>query len=399
MKALRGFTMTALVVSMLPAAAGQNASVQAPSILQPGALVPMFEDLYRLTSAGSSIPIHILQFGDSHTAADEWTGRLRSLLKDRFGDGGSGFSPVAQPFRGFRRFDVQGGGTSGWQPEGLRPGLGDGYLGLSGIASSTRLRDQSVFIETECDRLEIQFLRQPAGGDVALYDYDQLIGRFSTEGELGPGFMDYDTAPGLHRFLLRTLTSRPVRLFGWVGDKRKGITYEATGINGVEASSILHWNEATFATYLRRRNPGLVVLEYGTNEAANEALSREKYRSIFSEVLRRFRRAAPGSAILVLGPPDSWSNRDGKWQPLPSIERVITAQKAASRDNGCVFWDTRQRMGGPGSMRDWVNSGMAQRDYIHFTSSGYHRLAAMLFDDLMKLYGMYVKVRLQIVDS
>src|ERR1017187_8870364 len=37
----------------------------------PGALVPFFEQLVRLGAAADKTPVHIIQFGDSHTAADE----------------------------------------------------------------------------------------------------------------------------------------------------------------------------------------------------------------------------------------------------------------------------------------------------------------------------------------
>ncbi len=35
--------------------------------------------------------LHFVQIGDSHTAADFFTGKLRSLLQQRFGDAGIGF--------------------------------------------------------------------------------------------------------------------------------------------------------------------------------------------------------------------------------------------------------------------------------------------------------------------
>src|SRR5580698_8849556 len=62
------------------------------ALRQPGALAPVFEQLMRLNTGQSHDPVHILHFGDSHTAADEWTGGLRDLFQQRFGDGGSGFS-------------------------------------------------------------------------------------------------------------------------------------------------------------------------------------------------------------------------------------------------------------------------------------------------------------------
>jgi GDSL-like Lipase/Acylhydrolase family len=362
------------------------------TIEQPGALVPFFERLYHL-SAGDSAAVHIVHFGDSHSAADDWTAELRRMLKERFGDGGSGFSLAGKPFPGYRRFDVQGGGSTGWHADGLRPASGDGYFGLGGISSSTRIEGQSIFIETECDLLEIDYLQQPDGGDLALYDRDRLLQKFSTKGEVGPGFALYQPVKGTHRFVLKTLSAKPVRLFGWVADKDSGVTYETLGINGAEASVILRWDENMLATYLRRRDPGLIVLAYGTNEAISGGWTSEKYQAMFSNVLLRIRRAIPNASILILGPPDSWSSYDGSRRPAPGVDRIISAQKAACREIGCAFWDTRERMGGAGSMRDWVQSGFAQHDYIHMTNTGYRRLGTVLFSDIMRQYELFKKVR------
>ena len=41
----------------------------------PAALIPFFEQLYRLQAGKASNPVRILHYGDSHTAADEWTRR------------------------------------------------------------------------------------------------------------------------------------------------------------------------------------------------------------------------------------------------------------------------------------------------------------------------------------
>jgi lysophospholipase L1-like esterase len=361
---------------------------------QPGALVPAFEQLFRLSSKSPSAPpVHIIHFGDSHTAADDFTGGIRDLLKARFGDGGSGFSLAGHPFLGYRRFDVHGGGTPGWQSEGLRSASGDGFFGLGGVSISTSHPGQSVYLDTECDHLEIDYLQQPGGGDLALYDYDERLEQFSTAGELGAGFLQYQATPGPHRYGLRTLTSRPVRLFGWVADRQAGVTYEALGINGAEAGVILRWDQDMLATYLQRRNPGLIVLAYGTNEASDPNWSQEPYQSMFSALLQRLRRAAPAASILVLGPPDRWYRNRSAFRPYPGIDWVIAAQQSACRENACTFWDTRARMGGKGSMRDWVTAGLAQGDHVHFTSAGYRRLAGVLFADIMGQYDTYKKTR------
>ena len=367
-------------------------------IAQPGALVPVFEQLLRLGTDQDKTPVHILHFGDSHTAADDWTGGLRDLFKEMFGDGGSGFSLAGHPFPGYRRFDARGGGTTGWQSQGLRSGAGDGYFGLGGVSISTERAGQSVYIDAECDFLEIEYLQQPGGGDLALYDYEQRLEEFSTDGETAPGFVRYQIPAGLHRFTLKTLGARPVRLFGWVADKSAGVTYEALGINGAEASVMLRWDENMLATYLQRRNPGMIVLAYGTNEASDPNWNPESYQAMFSALLERLRHAAPAASILVLGPTDRWYRYRGVLRPLPGIEDIIAAQQTACRENACAFWDARERMGGKGSMREWVYAGLGQGDYVHFTSAGYRRLAAVLFEDILQQYQTYRKTRLEITD-
>ena len=366
---------------------------------QPGALVPLFEGLYRLGGAGDRAPVHIVHFGDSHTAADEWTGGLREQFQQRFGHGGSGFSLAGHPFLGYRRFDARGGASADWKSEGLRSASGDGYFGLGGVSIATDRAGQTVFLDADCDSLEIDYLQQPGGGRLALYDGDQLVDQISTEGELGPGAASFHPAPGQRRFTLRTLDSQPVRLFGWAADKAAGVTYEALGINGAEAGVMLKWNQAMLAAYLQRRNPGLIVLAYGTNEASDPYWRRESYSAMLSTLLDRLRRAAPAASILILGPTDRWYRVQGTWRPYAGVDSIVAAQRTVAREHGCAFWDARRRMGGDGAMRDWVYAGLAQGDYVHFTAAGYRRLADALFADLMRQYEDYSKVRTEAPDQ
>jgi lysophospholipase L1-like esterase len=337
-----------------------------------------------------------LHFGDSHTAGDEWTSALRGLFQRRFGDGGSGFSLAGVPFAGYKRFDAPGGWSTGWKAAGLHSVAGDGYLGLGGVSIATDRPGESVFLQTDCDFLEIYYLQQPKGGSVALYADGSLIEEFSTAGDLLPEARSFTIPPGNHRFLLKTRNAGAVRLFGWVADKRQGVTYEALGLNGVRASVMLNWNEQMLRTYLQRRDPALIVLAYGTNEAV-ALQSAERYQEMFSTLLGRLRRIVPEAAILVIGPPDIHPRTQEGSQLAVSLERVILAQKMASRANKCAFWDLQQHMGGSGSIREWMTNGLAQKDYVHFSAAGYRRIADALFADLMRYYEAYERVRLELL--
>jgi hypothetical protein len=186
-----------------------------------------------------------------------------------------------------------------------------------------------------------------------------------------------------------------VRLFGWVLQKRTGVTYETLGINGAQADLVASWDEATFGPQLQRRDPALIVFAYGTNEAVSPHFTPQGYRTAFSEALARLRRASATASILVVGPPDCWLKRKGQLLAFPHIEQVIDIQRAVASEQRCAFWDWRRRMGGEGSKQRWVTAGLAQVDYVHFTSTGYQLIGNTLCADLMDLYNIFVSVRNQ----
>jgi len=364
------------------------------NVENPGSLVPFYEQLYREKTGQSHGAVHILHFGDSHTAADEWTGSLRDLFQASFGDGGPGFSLAGHPFRGYRRFDVSGGGSSGWHTEGLARAEGDGFYGLGGVSISTDRPGETAYISAECNLLEVFYLQQPGGGSLAFYDNGERTAEIATNGEAGPGYFSYKPSPGTHSFELRTVENAPVRLFGWAADRARGVTYEALGINGAEAAVIFKWDEKTLASNLEHRNPALIVLAYGTNEAGSPSWDYDSYERMFSSLLARLRQYAPTASILVVGPPDRYYRlRRGPMQPLEKVTDIIAAQREACRENGAAFWDTRTRMGGKGSMRQWVTAGLAQHDYVHFLGQGYRLLGNTLFKDVMRNYDDFVKAR------
>jgi len=89
-----------------------------------------------------------------------------------------------------------------------------------------------------------------------------------------------------------------VRLFGWVTEEDRGVTYETLGLSGAQASHMFRWGEAMLAGNIARRNPALIVLAYGTNDATNPQWTEESYREMFSKLLQRLRQDAPAASIL-----------------------------------------------------------------------------------------------------
>jgi lysophospholipase L1-like esterase len=259
--------------------------------------------------------------------------------------------------------------------------------------------DQAVYVEADASQFELFYYQQPGGGALELSDNGVPVERISTDGEPGPEYYHFDATPGPHRLELDTLDTAPVRLFGWVAEKPTGVTYETLGINGAQASMVLDWNEPTLVSNIERRNPALIVLSYGTNEAGRHDWTVESYRALFSQVLDRFRAAAPTATILVIGPPDREQHTRKGWQPLRMLDTIVEAEREAALAHGCSFWDARAKMGGKGSMMEWVRAGMAQYDHVHFTGPGYHMLGDAVFRDLMSQYDLFLKARQGIVSA
>jgi lysophospholipase L1-like esterase len=358
------------------------------------ALIPFFEQLYRHQRGEMEGPVRILHYGDSHTAADEWTGEMRARFQERFGNGGSGYSLAGRPYNGYRRLDLRSGSTRGWHSDGLAGRQGDGIYGLGGISMTTSSPREAVYLEADASSFELFFYRQPGGGSLQLYDNGAPLEQVSTDGEPGAGYYRVDATPGPHKFEVETLARAPVRLFGWVAENPTGVTYETLGINGAEASIILNWDETTLRSNIQRRDPALIVLAYGTNEAGHKDWNFENYHEMFARLIAGLRAAAPAATILVIGPPDRQQRvRNRSWVTLDKLDMIVDAQRQAAYEAGCPFWDLRAKMGGKGSIAQWVSAGMAQSDHVHFTGPGYRMLGDAVFRDLMSQYEIFLKAR------
>jgi len=371
-----------------------------PGLMEnPAALIPFFEQLYRLERNESSDVLRVFQYGDSHTAADEWSGTVRYLLQARFGDGGNGFSHAGRPWLGYRRLDLKSWNSNGWYSDGLVGRDGDGLYGLAGVSMSTERSGEMVNLQTEAERAEFHYLRQPGGGRVEISDNGAVVDVIDTDGPGMPMIHKLPLSPGAHLLNARTLDRKPVRLFGWVTENARGLTWEMMGINGAQASIGLKWEDAGLAPVYQHHAPGLIVLAYGTNEARNKDWTFESYRDMFVALLDKYRRLAPTASILVIGPPDHQIRTRGGWAPHEKIDLILEAQRAACKARGAAFWDVRDRMGGKGAMRQWVYAGMAQGYYVHFTSPGYRLLGAALYKELMGQFATFAKVRRETMDS
>jgi lysophospholipase L1-like esterase len=344
----------------------------------------------RKDGAAPTNTLRVLQWGDSHTAADMFTGEARRLFQDQFGDGGIGFAYTGHPFAGYRIFGSKHGQSARWKTQGNHfLDLGDGELGMGGISISATRPGEWVSLDASCTGLDLEFLAQPGGGSLSFTDNGGDPIEVNTAADAtGPGSFHYTCTAGDHHFVLTKEDSSPVTLFSWVATQ-PGVTWESIGINGAEAPLILRWDQKLLSQYIKDNSPALVVLAYGTNEAASKDWDEDSYRTAFANIIDTIHGYVPESSILVLGPADRSTMQRRAWRTFAGTDKIVEAQRAVCRTHGCAYWDWQERMGGEGSMQQWAYAGWAQPDHTHFTGDGYRALADALISDLMASYQAY----------
>jgi lysophospholipase L1-like esterase len=122
--------------------------------------------------------------------------------------------------------------------------------------------------------------------------------------------------------------------------------------------------------------PDLVVLAYGTNEAADQRYTMEEYRADLSAVLTKLRGAVTAEQVpcVLAGPSDrGWKYERGRYAIWDRTRPVAQVQREVAAEHGCAFWDWQAAMGGDGSMIGWyyADPKLGAGDFIHHTRAGY----------------------------
>ena len=91
--------------------------------------------------------------------------------------------------------------------------------------------------------------------------------------------------------------------------------------------------------------------------------------------------------IIFLYGPDNYRRHRYHNADVAIASRIIIRIAA---QNKCSSWNLYEIMGGYGSMANWLKSGMAAYDKLHFNKTGYYLQGDLLFTAFLKAYDNYI---------
>jgi lysophospholipase L1-like esterase len=376
----------------------------ASRLSSPEALAPFFAKLATLDDKTAPQPVRVLQIGDSHTANDSLSGRLREQLQGRFGAAGRGWLPAGIPFKYYRP-QLVSVSESGWEHLKLKD-HGDAALGLDAVAAQSTARDAVMALQSTdpvgFDRFAVEYLTQPNGAAFTVAVDDDAPIRVSTAAVTAAiKLFDLPLDRPAHRIELRAEGRPPPVLLGWTAERRTaGIIYENHGTIGATVGLLSQITPEAAAFELRERRPALLIVAFGTNEGFDDTLDPDRYAARFEGGVESLRRAAGGAPVMILGPPDGVrAERGCTAAPCGGSDpcaRSEPAKLAAVRDiqrrvaarEGWAYWDWFAAMGGICSIdrMSAADPPLAMPDRVHLSSAGYRAIADLLFADLMRAY-------------
>jgi hypothetical protein len=385
-----------------------------------------FHQALAALEAGRTERVNIVQFGDSHTAGDHFSGRLRELLQGRFGNAGRGMLPPGAPFPYWRPSQVHVEQTGRWEVlSSNKRDYPQVPYGLSGFVLRSNAAGSAIALEAEgrFDTAEVTFFRQPSGGNVEALVDGTRVGEIDLRGPAWQMDRRSFAAPGGTRFELRTRGDGQVDIADWSVYRRdRGVTLSSHGFVGAAIGLMDRWNEANVTAELRRLSPALIILAFGTNEGFEPAERLGDYGTILEARIARLRAAVPGASIAVVGPPDAerlpdycgprgpardnarcaplsaaaaqdydqlLARRDRglcRWHAPAGLALVREQQRQVAARTGTFFWDWSAVQGGPCGAARWAQDGLGHRDHVHMQDGGYALSADRFHDTLMRSY-------------
>ena len=323
--------------------------------------------------------------GDSYIEGDIFTQDLRELFQNTYGGEGVGYVNMHSDFPGFRRSVRQGG--SGWKTFTANKKADKKYLDIaeqysvpSGTATST-YKGTSAFSHTESWSRSRFLSIAPENITISVktdgsdWEERNIVGSQSVQ--------CLEISKQVSEFGIKTSASSLIGLGVWL-DGSTGVSLDCMSSRGFSGITLTRVNPELSKEMSEFVNYDLIILEFGINAMSAKQKNYNVYCSRMVDVINHVRLCYPDADILLMGVGDRGERRGSQIKSMATAQYMITAQRDAARRAHCLFWDTREAMGGEDAVVTWSSTGLMNKDYIHLTHKGGKRLAEELFNAIQQ---------------
>lgn len=323
--------------------------------------------------------VNITQIGDSHTAADFFTGEFRTLMQKKYGNAGIGWIPPVA-IKGQNHVAVSWN-TKNWEVLNSRT-MSNPDFPIGGFIAVPTKDSATIKITpktaTNSDwQVKLTFKKtKNTDNTLSIYDVnDKKINLTDS-----PKINVWQTSSIISKLPIVIKGQHNVELAGiWLTrNKQSGVVVSAIASNGAKQTIWQKWG-ANWLKQLASSNSDLVIIEYGTNESFDETLDADAYRQNLISSIRQIRKSLPGAAILLMSPPDTMVNENDYPK---SFKTVMDIQKQVAKSEKTLFWNWQLAMGGENAVKKWRQQGLARPDLVHQTLKGYKKSAQIFYTDL-----------------
>ncbi len=331
--------------------------------------------------------VRIAFVGDSYIEGDIFTQNVRESLQQHFGGAGVGYVNMYSEFPGFRRSVRQSG--SGWKVFNLGKGrANNAYLSLTEQYSVPDGKAKAVYKGVDkfrnADSWELsKFLFVSPDDAVVTTKTDDGEPKLHTV----KGSTDVqciELASPTSSFSVSTDCGSLAAIGVWLDDTA-GISVDCMSSRGYSGVTLSKINVELSRSMRRYIDYDLIVLEFGINAMSAAQSDYSAYTRLMTKAVAHLRECYPHSDFIIMGIGDRGQKSGSEIKSMRVAPAMTSAQRDIARNSRCIFWDTREAMGGENSIVDWANANpsRANKDYIHLTHSGGAVLAEQFVKSLL----------------
>ncbi len=321
-------------------------------------------------------PVRIAIIGDSYIEGDIFSMSIREKLQAKYGGRGVGYVTPHSETSAFRTSIRQS--DKGWKAYDLREDNTPNCRWLAG-QRFTAEPGATVTWTAGAEPAHVRgwnsatILFKSTGGGVLETNAGNGSQQHTVKGSSSVQAIELEG-----EMTKLTLTNRSVSgltvLGAWVNDKT-GVTLDCMSLRA--NSGLTHGNlSPEFARDMARFvDFDLIIVEYGLNALSSKRKNYAFYRKAMTNVLSLLKKCYPNASVVMMGSGDRGQKSGSEVHSMATVEYLIEAQRQAAHDNGVVFWDTREAMGGEDAIVTWRNENLVNSDYIHLNAKGGDRLA------------------------